>query len=332
MIRRRPRLTGPFAVPSEGVADDAHDDWRLSSVPWSLVGRRRRAQTPTPPPTHAAPPATDAAAAPAPRRPSADAAPTPAASARAVPGGREGRRSSTCSASCRESKLGKAGQEQMKALNDEAERRARRQEQGDPGAAGQDEDAAERRCRAGGHSAEERRARAADSARRSSCSRDAQVAGRTAERASCSTDFQAEGAADRRADPRRERASGSIFALGENSNIAAAHAGLDLSAEVVKRLDAASSSAGMPDRARSTTPRSSIRARRNRRPSVRIVCVDMRHPARPRAPVLPLSVGARRRRHATTSPAAASSPSRTSRSTKSSSRDISRARRSCRAC
>ena len=33
-------------------------------------------------------------------------------------------------------------------------------------------------------------------------------------------------------------ASGVVFALGENSNIAAAHAGLDLSPELVKRLDA----------------------------------------------------------------------------------------------
>jgi outer membrane protein len=38
---------------------------------------------------------------------------------------------------------------------------------------------------------------------------------------------------------RDERGLWIIFALGDNSNIAAAHAGLDLSAEVVKRLDAA---------------------------------------------------------------------------------------------
>lgn len=38
---------------------------------------------------------------------------------------------------------------------------------------------------------------------------------------------------------RKERGLWIIFALGENSNIAAAHAGLDLSAEVVKRLDSA---------------------------------------------------------------------------------------------
>lgn len=37
---------------------------------------------------------------------------------------------------------------------------------------------------------------------------------------------------------REERGLWIIFALGENSNIAAAHAGLDLSAEIVKRLDA----------------------------------------------------------------------------------------------
>lgn len=37
---------------------------------------------------------------------------------------------------------------------------------------------------------------------------------------------------------RKERNLWIIFALGDNSNIAAAHAGLDLSAEVVKRLDA----------------------------------------------------------------------------------------------
>jgi len=36
---------------------------------------------------------------------------------------------------------------------------------------------------------------------------------------------------------RKERNLWIIFALGENSNIAAAHAGLDLSTEVVKRLD-----------------------------------------------------------------------------------------------
>lgn len=36
---------------------------------------------------------------------------------------------------------------------------------------------------------------------------------------------------------RKEKGLWIIFALGENSNIAAAHAGLDLSAEVVKRLD-----------------------------------------------------------------------------------------------
>jgi outer membrane protein len=38
---------------------------------------------------------------------------------------------------------------------------------------------------------------------------------------------------------RDERGLWIIFALGEQSNIAAAHAGLDLSAEVIKRLDAA---------------------------------------------------------------------------------------------
>lgn len=37
---------------------------------------------------------------------------------------------------------------------------------------------------------------------------------------------------------RKEKGLWIIFALGENSNIAAAHAGLDLSAEIVKRLDA----------------------------------------------------------------------------------------------
>jgi outer membrane protein len=37
---------------------------------------------------------------------------------------------------------------------------------------------------------------------------------------------------------RKEKGLLIIFALGENSNIAAAHAGLDLSAEIVKRLDA----------------------------------------------------------------------------------------------
>ena len=37
---------------------------------------------------------------------------------------------------------------------------------------------------------------------------------------------------------RKERGLWIIFALGDNSNIAAAHAGLDLSAEIVKRLDA----------------------------------------------------------------------------------------------
>lgn len=36
---------------------------------------------------------------------------------------------------------------------------------------------------------------------------------------------------------RKERNLWIIFALGDNSNIAAAHAGLDLSAEIVKRLD-----------------------------------------------------------------------------------------------
>ena len=39
---------------------------------------------------------------------------------------------------------------------------------------------------------------------------------------------------------RKEKGLWIIFALGENSNIAAAHAGLDLSGEVVKRLDATS--------------------------------------------------------------------------------------------
>ena len=38
---------------------------------------------------------------------------------------------------------------------------------------------------------------------------------------------------------RKERGLWIIFALGDNSNIAAAHAGLDLSAEIVKRLDGA---------------------------------------------------------------------------------------------
>lgn len=38
---------------------------------------------------------------------------------------------------------------------------------------------------------------------------------------------------------REERGLWMIFALGDNSNIAAAHAGLDLSPEVIKRLDAA---------------------------------------------------------------------------------------------
>lgn len=37
---------------------------------------------------------------------------------------------------------------------------------------------------------------------------------------------------------RKEKNLWIVFALGENSNIAAAHAGLDLSAEIVKRLDA----------------------------------------------------------------------------------------------
>jgi Skp family chaperone for outer membrane proteins len=37
---------------------------------------------------------------------------------------------------------------------------------------------------------------------------------------------------------RKEKGLLIVFALGDNSNIAAAHAGLDLSAEVVKRLDA----------------------------------------------------------------------------------------------
>ena len=37
---------------------------------------------------------------------------------------------------------------------------------------------------------------------------------------------------------RKEKGLLIIFALGDNSNIAAAHAGLDLSPEVVKRLDA----------------------------------------------------------------------------------------------
>jgi len=37
---------------------------------------------------------------------------------------------------------------------------------------------------------------------------------------------------------RKERGLWIIFALGDNSNIAAAHAGLDLSQEIVKRLDA----------------------------------------------------------------------------------------------
>jgi Skp family chaperone for outer membrane proteins len=38
---------------------------------------------------------------------------------------------------------------------------------------------------------------------------------------------------------REEKSLWIVFALGDNSNIAAAHAGLDLSVEVVKRLDAA---------------------------------------------------------------------------------------------
>ena len=37
---------------------------------------------------------------------------------------------------------------------------------------------------------------------------------------------------------RKEKGLWIIFALGENSNIAAAHAGLDLSPDIVKRLDA----------------------------------------------------------------------------------------------
>jgi outer membrane protein len=37
---------------------------------------------------------------------------------------------------------------------------------------------------------------------------------------------------------RQEKGLWIVFALGDNSNIAAAHAGLDLSAEIVKRLDA----------------------------------------------------------------------------------------------
>ena len=37
---------------------------------------------------------------------------------------------------------------------------------------------------------------------------------------------------------RKEKDMWIVFALGENSNIAAAHAGLDLSGEVIKRLDA----------------------------------------------------------------------------------------------
>ena len=40
-------------------------------------------------------------------------------------------------------------------------------------------------------------------------------------------------------DIRKEKGLLMIFALGENSNIAAAHAGLDLSLDVIKRLDAA---------------------------------------------------------------------------------------------
>jgi hypothetical protein len=36
---------------------------------------------------------------------------------------------------------------------------------------------------------------------------------------------------------RKERGLWIVFALGQNSNIAAAHAGLDLSLEVIKRLD-----------------------------------------------------------------------------------------------
>jgi len=39
-------------------------------------------------------------------------------------------------------------------------------------------------------------------------------------------------------DVRKEKGLWIIFALGDNSNIAAAHAGLDLSQEIVKRLDA----------------------------------------------------------------------------------------------
>jgi len=39
-------------------------------------------------------------------------------------------------------------------------------------------------------------------------------------------------------DIRKEKGLWIIFALGDNSNIAAAHAGLDLSFEVIKRLDA----------------------------------------------------------------------------------------------
>jgi Skp family chaperone for outer membrane proteins len=39
-------------------------------------------------------------------------------------------------------------------------------------------------------------------------------------------------------DIRKEKGLLIIFALGDNSNIAAAHAGLDLSLDVIKRLDA----------------------------------------------------------------------------------------------
>jgi outer membrane protein len=39
-------------------------------------------------------------------------------------------------------------------------------------------------------------------------------------------------------DLRKEKGLWIIFALGDNSNIAAAHAGLDLSQEIIKRLDA----------------------------------------------------------------------------------------------
>ena len=135
----------------------------------------------------------------------------------------------------RDSKLGKQGQEAMKVLNDKLGAAARRQEQGNPGAAGKDEDAAERgeRCRVQRHG---QGARADAAAKRSSCSRTRRCRSirRTQE---LLADFQAK-VLPLVEELRKEKGLWIIFALGENSNIAAAHAGLDLSAEIVKRLDA----------------------------------------------------------------------------------------------